>query len=357
MTTPMNSADAAPRSLAALDTFADRERKNPFYRWLMHLGFPGVASILIHVVLLSLLALRTFTVEQRPEIDVGDYSASVTESLADKMSQAFQWNKQPELESPKDDPKDLEKLTDFTDLSRDLDTSDMKPDSGNPDDGLGQGEGRLSLLGTGTGAGEAGTGGFGGGLGGGGSRFGSVDFYFQFEANKVVFVLDYSGSIVVAVDDLKRQLKRTIASMKDWQAFDVILFYGTSSQDRATADSFGGKLMNVTEDAKRKFNEWIEKKAPVGGSEPMLAIQRAIAMRPEAIVLLSDGLFDEQFVAEIKRANGGRCRIHTLVFDELLLGDTSGLPKETDGAKRLRRIAEQNGGRTKIVTAGDLNRK
>ena len=51
-----------------------------------------------------------------------------------------------------------------------------------------------------------------------------------------------------------------------------------------------------------------------------------------------------------------RAQIHCLVFDELLLQNTSGLPQMTDGARRMKRIADQNGGKTKIVTGADLGR-
>ena len=53
-----------------------------------------------------------------------------------------------------------------------------------------------------------------------------------------------------------------------------------------------------------------------------------------------------------------RSHIHCLVFDELLLSNTDDLPPRlTDGARRLKRIADQNHGKFKMVTGRDLQRR
>ena len=84
-------------------------------------------------------------------------------------------------------------------------------------------------------------------------------------------------------------------------------------------------------------------------------MKRALALGPEAIFFFSDGYFDDSVVNEIARANrAAHASIVCFVFDEILLGDNSGLPRETDGARRLRKIAEQSGGLVKIVTGKDL---
>jgi hypothetical protein len=96
----------------------------------------------------------------------------------------------------------------------------------------------------------------------------------------------------------------------------------------------------------------------MGSTEPLAAVRRALAGKPDAIFFFSDGYFDESVVEEILRANRSvKARIHCLVFDELLLQDTSGLPHLTDGARRMQRIADASGGKLKIVTASDLKRR
>ncbi len=353
----------APHSTpaAASEPLPDREQHNPALRWLMHLGVPMTISLLLHVALLIFLALKTFSIFQRETLDVGDYRAGLTQSLADQMSAAFQWGNQELLQALEQRPTTpLEDLMDLSDL-RQLDTAAITPTdigkSGGSDDGFGLGEGRLSLLGTGTGAGAAGAGGFGSGLGGGSSRLLRAGVWdLSVAASKIVYVVDFSGSIVVAVDDLKRELRRSIGSLKPEQSFEVILFYSKVQQDRIVADAFSGSLVAATEPTKKRFFDWLNSKAPEGGSDPLPAIRRGLSLKPEVMFIFSDGLFEDAAAAEreIRSLNKTNTKLYTLVFDELLLGDTSQLPRETDGVRTLRRIAEQNGGRVKIVTGADL---
>jgi hypothetical protein len=87
-------------------------------------------------------------------------------------------------------------------------------------------------------------------------------------------------------------------------------------------------------------------------------MKRALAMRPEAIFFFSDGLFEDNVVTEIAAANkAAGTRVYCFVFDEILLSETSGLPKETEGARRLRKISDQNRGQVKVVTGRDLGRR
>jgi hypothetical protein len=110
---------------------------------------------------------------------------------------------------------------------------------------------------------------------------------------------------------------------------------------------------------RRAFFEWIGKKAPQGDTDPLAAMKSALKLRPEVIFFLSDGQFDESVVGEVTRLNAPlRAKIHCLVFDEFYLADMSGLaPKDRDGTLRLKRIAQANGGSTKIVTGKDLARR
>ena len=171
------------------------------------------------------------------------------------------------------------------------------------------------------------------------------------------YVVDFSGSIIVAVDDLKRELKRSIGKLTSKQLFNVFIFYSTGDQraEHFKTESFAPSLQAATPDVKREFFRWIDRKAPQGRTEPMQAMRRALALEPDAVFFFSDGMFDEEVVEQVAAANRRvGAQIHCLVFDELLLSDTSGLPRLTDGARRLKRIAEESGGKNKIVTGADL---
>ncbi|MBU0639629.1 MAG: hypothetical protein KKB50_12245 [Planctomycetes bacterium] len=347
----------ADRSREAL---SDRERRNPFYGWLMHLGLPMGISLMVHVALFSIMGFKTWQVLAQREIEVGEYEAGITEDLAAKLGGAFQWPGEEVLETPQAETSaSLDSLSDLRDLSNldvsDFESTDDLDDSGG---GFGIGEGgRGGILGLGGGAGEAGSGGFGSGFGSR-QRIGHAGVWnLRVAANKIAYVIDFSGSIIVAVDDLKRELKRSIGRLKPSQAFEVTIFYstGTADRERFKTESFGSQLQPAQTEVKRRFFEWIDHKPPMGRTEPVQAIKRAIQLDPDVIFFFSDGYFDDAYVDEITRANrAARAKIHCLVFDEILLQDTSGLPRMTDGARRLQRVAEQNGGQTKVVTGLDL---
>jgi hypothetical protein len=346
---------------AVTEALADREARNPHLRWLVHVGLPLAVSVVVHLGLVAFLALKTFGALTRPGAELGQWRGSVVE--APNTASAFQWGEvslpRPPAEFP--DAASLENLTalpavDDTDL-RALERPDQGAATGS---GLGLGEGSLSLLGTGTGAGEPGSGGFGSGLGGG-TQLGQAGIWnLSIRANKIVYVVDFSGSIVVAVDELKRELKRSIGRLAPRQSFDVILFFssGGGQDEKVRTESFKPKLEPADEATRREFFTWIDRKAPMGVTEPLDAMRRALALKPDAIFFFSDGYFQDSVVDEIQRANrSSQTRIFGLVFDELLLQDTSGLPRrETEGTRRLRQIAEASGGQVKIVTGKDLAR-
>ncbi|HUU43206.1 MAG TPA: hypothetical protein VMX57_05470, partial [Planctomycetota bacterium] len=89
---------------------------------------------------------------------------------------------------------------------------------------------------------------------------------------------------------------------------------------------------------KQKFLTWVEGIFPGGGTDPTGAMEQALAFKPDAIWLMSDGLFDDIAAEFIRDHNPGkRVRIHTIAFY-----DNAGEPV-------LRRIAEQNRGNYRFV--------
>lgn len=347
------------------DTLPDREARNPFLRYFLHLGLPLVVSIGLHLGAVGFATVYGFSVLARPPIEVGEYSASLTESLADRMANAFSWSETSLLTAPDESVPALDNLANLLDVPE-VDLSDLRqtrPDEsiGPGTGGLGIGDGALSLLGTGSGAGEAGTGGFGEGLGGGGGRLGQAGVWdLNIRANKVAYVVDFSGSILMAVDDLKRELKRSVGQLTPAQSFNVIIFYsaGGGVDERFKTEAVFRGLQPATEQSRRTFFGWIDGKAPGGETRPLDALKQALTMEPEALFFFSDGIFDDSVVDQLGKANErGQTLVNCLVFDEQYLGDTSGLaPREDEAAARMRRIAQDNRGKFKIVTGKDLRR-
>lgn len=356
-TPPTGSAEAPP--------FPDREAANPYFRYLLHVGIPVSVSLLLHLVVVAFAAGYAIRVLLPMQPDFTEWEGGVVD--AGDLADAFQWTDAAPLEAPPAAPPErpLDALPALspppdTDLRSLADRSPGGPGLAGDATGMGFGDGGLSVLGTGTGAAEAGAGGFGPGFGTG-TRVGQVGIWdLRVRADKIVYVVDFSGSIIVAVDDLKRELKRSIGRLRPSQSFSVILFYSTGGglDEKIRTESFRPQLEPAADATRREFFTWLDRKAPMGVTEPLTAMKRALALEPDVVFFFSDGYFDDRIVTEIERANRGtRTRIYGLVFDEILLQDTSGLPRETEGARRMKRIAESNGGTAKVVTGKDLARR
>jgi hypothetical protein len=346
---------SGPRGAARI---VDRESRNPWLRWMVHFGGPMGASLLFHALMIGLLSLSGFVVmTPKSPIDVGPYEAGVVE--ADPDLGGFDFSENELLDDKVEEDMSLDDLTQDLSTMTDIDTSDFDDASqGLGDDSEGIFGGRGDILGIGGGAGEAGTGGFGGGMGGGrriGSRVGM--WGVNVLANKVAFVIDFSGSIVVAEDDLVSELKRSVGRLNAGQTFNVYIFF--ERQNRVRTEQCMSGLMPATRQNKSKFFDWIARQKPMGSTEPLEAMRRALRAEPEAVLFLSDGFFEDSVVDEITRANRRvKARIYCLVFDEILLGQADGLPpRETDGVTRLKRLSRENGGETKIITGADLERR
>ncbi len=364
---PVRTGQSGNGPVAAADapgeTLADREARVAALRWTLHIGLPLAISLVLHIVVITVLGWKTFDVAGRPRAAVGEYEATLTERFEDRFDEALDWSVSDMLPVPSDAPEVAEPdesgaldelaLSEFA--SEDATAGGLGLGAG---EGLGLSDADLVLLGTGGGAGGAGTGGLGAGFGGGGGSVGQVGLWsLRVRADRVVYVVDFSGSIIVAVDDLKRELVRSVSRLAPGQLFDVIIFYSTGAgQDESLrTESFRPQLEPADERTRRAFFHWLADRVPRGRTEPLDAIQHALALGPDAIFFLSDGFFADRIVDDIERANRSvGARICCLVFDEILLQDTTGLPRETEGVRRLKRIAEANGGKVKIVTGQDL---
>jgi len=325
--------------------------------WFVHLGAPLVISVALHVVLLFLLALGSWRA-LAPSSRDAEYAVSI--AALDEADQTLRWP------GPQADEDDAENATDANPF--DVSTqqlSDLIPDAQLELDagdagGFGVGdEGRSGILGIGEGAGAGGGGDFGRGFGGDGAGSAGV-WRLQARGNRFVYVIDFSGSILPVERPLRTELKRSIGRLTVSQSFNVILFFGqlkgAGRGENSVARSFAPRLVEAIPENKARFFRWIETRHPHGGSDPMPAITRALAMQPDAVFLFSDGLFHDDWAAlNIRRANAVNAQIHCLAFDELLLDDHSRTPRLSPGALLLRRIASQNHGKFKVVKGEDLD--
>jgi hypothetical protein len=148
-----------------------------------------------------------------------------------------------------------------------------------------------------------------------------------------VYVLDQSGSMVDD-DRLTRatiELRRSVFALRSPQRFEVIFY-----NDEATAMPGGPIPRPADLHNKQLLTSWLRLIDPDGETDPRGAIQQALALRPDAVFLLSDGEFPEKTAATIAQANPHKVPIHCI---DLAGGAAQG--------SQLKQIARDSGGQYK----------
>lgn len=154
------------------------------------------------------------------------------------------------------------------------------------------------------------------------------------DAKRVAFVVDRSGSMTDSIAYVKGELKRSVGRLKPEQEF-YITFYSSGP----AAEMPGGKPLPATAMNKQQVAEFIDGIKPRGQTDPTDALKHTLAMRPDVIYLLTDGEFEDDVPAFIRRYNHRLgTPINTLCF--IYIG----------GERMLKQIADENGGRYKYVS-------
>ena len=144
-----------------------------------------------------------------------------------------------------------------------------------------------------------------------------------------IYVVDCSGSMEDEdrLTRAKDALRQSVRGLREPQRFHVI-FYNDQPimMPGALARSAG-----VTE--KSQLSAWLRLIEPDGETDPRAALSLAIAQRPDAIFLLSDGLYPEGTVEAVARINKRKVPIHCVDLSGGVAGD------------QLQRIAHESGGK------------
>ena len=161
-------------------------------------------------------------------------------------------------------------------------------------------------------------------------------------AHKIVYVVDRSGSMSDSMYLVKEELKRSIGALPENYEFHVIFYSAGPAVEMPTR-----RLVAATERNKQLAFDFIDGIVSQGGTDPSQAIDRALAVRPELVFLLTDGEFDRGVINLVSRRNAGvGASICTIGFLYTRPG--------TDGESVLKVIAGQNGGTYKFVSEQDL---
>ena len=151
-------------------------------------------------------------------------------------------------------------------------------------------------------------------------------------AGRVVFVIDFSGSMEPRLHYAKEELKRAVGALPASQHFQVIFF------DTGAHIMPPGSLVQATAANKAQADAFIDQMGSGGGTNPSDALRGAFGLGADTIVLLTDGQFDNSIIALVDGLNATRStRVHTIGFFSLGSQDI------------LRQVAARNGGTYKFV--------
>ena len=160
----------------------------------------------------------------------------------------------------------------------------------------------------------------------------------------VVFVVDASGSMMASLRTVIDELARSLSRLNPNQRFSLVFF----QRNGAIAVPPEGKLRPATPEAIRAAIDWARREVrPAGRSDPVAALERALALEPDAIFLLGTavtgtGDFEAstgEILARLERLNpidaeSGRRKVEIQCIQYL----------DPDPAGTLRAIAERHSG-------------
>lgn len=257
---------------------------------------------------------------------------------------------------------DLKLSTDVTSLSQ------MRSLPG-ATDGMGKVTGRARVQGSGLGSFLYGNEGKGNGLlnGGGGSGTNDPLKILDFlrgrgEHGNIVYVLDVSASMAAAglykLELAKQSLLDHLFLLSGEDSFNIVTFYSTVSR-------MSPQVLPATADNMSKAKRYLDRFQQdtildYNGTNTLGALQAAFAMKPDVVVLLTDGVptsaygmvvetEPDKIIGGVRTANTNRAGLF-IVGLELDVKDTPNAP----GALLLKRLAEQTGGKIRFVNRDEL---
>ncbi|MDB5352290.1 MAG: Mg-chelatase subunit ChlD [Planctomycetota bacterium] len=135
-------------------------------------------------------------------------------------------------------------------------------------------------------------------------------FGIRAQGKTFLYVVDCSGSMG-SYDRLvraKREIRRSIGEMRFPQRFQIIFY-----NDRPYTMP-GGMPQGVDYASKTQLSQWMSLIDADGGTDPRGAMAQALAQRPDAIFLLSDGEFPTGAAEAIAKKNPKKVPIHCVDF-------------------------------------------
>jgi von Willebrand factor type A domain len=153
-------------------------------------------------------------------------------------------------------------------------------------------------------------------------------FGIRAEGQLFIYVVDCSGSMddEDRLDRAKSELRRSVNALQSPQRFKVI-FYNNRPVPMP------GELPKPADyPSKAQLSRWLTLIEAEGATDPRSSLSLALAMKPDAVFLLSDGAFPEGTPEAVAKLNPKKVPIHCIDLANGAAGDG------------LRKIASESGG-------------
>jgi hypothetical protein len=332
----LGAADNSP----AIDAAGQIAPKRPWRKSALRFSPAWLVSAAVHALLVLVLGLTILPANKAGQW-LGLELASRGADESDQLLEA------PTIELPSDvqasSIKDIASarpqfalMEPSTTVPLAVDTSALLAGGGSIDAEVRSMVGDGSDLGLDQGAGGSGDGKADGDKPAGGNDY-AIFYGSEARGSRFVYVVDASQSMTgLRFEKACGELMSSIVGLNARQRFYVI-FFNTEEfpQFYPQIDKF---LSTANSQAVDKLGSWLRNVRPMGGTNPALAVKRALELEPDAIFLLSDGEFDlRPTMAVIHHFNRARTVIHTIAFGSLA------------GQPMLAAIAEATGGSFRFV--------
>ena len=157
-------------------------------------------------------------------------------------------------------------------------------------------------------------------------------------AHKIVYVVDRSGSMMTTFQAVRNELQNSVDGLRRNQKFHVIFFNaGPPLENRPKT------LVPATAVQKRRLFEFLETIHAEGSTDPIPAMERAFAVKPDLIYFLTDGDFDPALLEKLRTWNKNHeVRVYTFAY------------VSEQGRILLEQIAREHDGEFKFISEHDI---
>jgi hypothetical protein len=138
----------------------------------------------------------------------------------------------------------------------------------------------------------------------------------------ICFLVDRSRNMEAAAKPARAELVRIVRELRNDEIFNVVLF------GDGKAEPLSPRMMQATDENKELVAKRAEAMTCSGLPAPTAALLQAMALKPEAICLVTAGPFSDAAAEFISRRNAGKIRISVVgVLDSADAGSKAALAK------------------------------